>query len=517
MKKIYILLVIISLVFHSSILHAQENFYKSFSIDPFGTSNSKIVDVINTYNNGFAYMLLSGGIIVTDSALNIKFYKKLFNDSTNIYFDLNIIQTTDSGYIIGTICYPFANNKLGCVVKFDKNGYYMWSKSYYHPTISSNTIGSIISSDNNGFYMVAGGCVGGPVLLKCDQLGNIIWQKKINTSNTVLKIVKYSVGKYIIYGEHVYSDYLGKLSVSLVDTSGNFLWVKEYDNSEVNFPVEAHKTSNNEISLLVNLRGINYQNRNATVHIDSLGNFLWAKKNQTTDSTAHFELKAFTETSDNGYLYTGVMKFPSTSYYRIVYMKTDFENNIEWIRHFTSINQVLCTYNEGVKVLSKNEKNFVFCNNCDGLSIAKLDKFGYGFCNIDSTTFNTENISYSVSSQNVNTINEDFFSENNYFNFQNVEVNLINYCTDFHLFIEDEIYNDFNLYPNPAKESLSIEMSAFIKDASISIYNLEGQIILQQPIHQSKSTFDISGLTQGLYLIKLITSEGIVVKKFIKE
>lgn len=79
------------------------------------------------------------------------------------------------------------------------------------------------------------------------------------------------------------------------------------------------------------------------------------------------------------------------------------------------------------------------------------------------------------------------------------------------------IENIIKIYPNPAKTHITIEMQEVENDCLFSIYNNNGQEILQQKINKNKTQFDISSLTRGVYLVKLIYENGVKVEKLIKE
>ena len=40
--------------------------------------------------------------------------------------------------------------------------------------------------------------------------------------------------------------------------------------------------------------------------------------------------------------------------------------------------------------------------------------------------------------------------------------------------------SDIKIYPNPAQESITIEITAPVKNAAVSIYNMQGQLVMQQ-------------------------------------
>ena len=74
---------------------------------------------------------------------------------------------------------------------------------------------------------------------------------------------------------------------------------------------------------------------------------------------------------------------------------------------------------------------------------------------------------------------------------------------------------DINIYPIPAKQTLNISASTFMK--SFSITSVAGQIIISKRIDTTDYKINISTLQSGVYFIGLETEKGIIEKKFIKE
>jgi photosystem II stability/assembly factor-like uncharacterized protein len=71
-----------------------------------------------------------------------------------------------------------------------------------------------------------------------------------------------------------------------------------------------------------------------------------------------------------------------------------------------------------------------------------------------------------------------------------------------------------NIFPNPAKDNLTIET---IEKATVEILNIEGQILKTINVADKKTTIDLRNLSSGVYIIKARTENGVVVKKFVKE
>lgn len=69
-------------------------------------------------------------------------------------------------------------------------------------------------------------------------------------------------------------------------------------------------------------------------------------------------------------------------------------------------------------------------------------------------------------------------------------------------------------YPNPATDNLTIEV---LQKSTIDILNMEGQIVKTIKEASSKVTVDLKALSSGVYMVKIRSDKGIVIKKFIKE
>ncbi len=74
--------------------------------------------------------------------------------------------------------------------------------------------------------------------------------------------------------------------------------------------------------------------------------------------------------------------------------------------------------------------------------------------------------------------------------------------------------SDFLIFPNPATENISLVMAG---KSTIEILNSEGQVIKILKTEDNTTTVDVSGLSRGMYFVKIITEKGIGVKKFVKE
>ena len=77
----------------------------------------------------------------------------------------------------------------------------------------------------------------------------------------------------------------------------------------------------------------------------------------------------------------------------------------------------------------------------------------------------------------------------------------------------------FIIYPNPAKESITIERTKFKteNDGSLSVYSMVGQLLIQQKMQGHKTEIDISSLPFGIYFVKYVSNGFTETGKFVKD
>jgi len=75
--------------------------------------------------------------------------------------------------------------------------------------------------------------------------------------------------------------------------------------------------------------------------------------------------------------------------------------------------------------------------------------------------------------------------------------------------------DNFSIFPNPANSEIKIKCDG-LKPIGITISNILGETFYQAPIGNTQSSIDISGLSNGIYFVQLLTPQGVVSKKLIK-
>ena len=83
---------------------------------------------------------------------------------------------------------------------------------------------------------------------------------------------------------------------------------------------------------------------------------------------------------------------------------------------------------------------------------------------------------------------------------------------------ETQGVSEIKIYPNPANcNFINIEMPQTANENTLIICYITGQELIRKKINEYKSTIGISGLSKGVYFVKVINDKGIKILKFIKE
>ncbi len=81
----------------------------------------------------------------------------------------------------------------------------------------------------------------------------------------------------------------------------------------------------------------------------------------------------------------------------------------------------------------------------------------------------------------------------------------------------EELTSSLLLYPNPVEDRLYIETEVEVEE--VVVYTITGVVVGQQTTvnGQQTSSIDVSNLKSGVYFVKIVTNEGDIVKRIIKQ
>ena len=77
--------------------------------------------------------------------------------------------------------------------------------------------------------------------------------------------------------------------------------------------------------------------------------------------------------------------------------------------------------------------------------------------------------------------------------------------------------NKANIYPNPAHDFLNVDLLSPVNISYIEIFNAQGILVKSHVLANNQNTLDLRDLNCGIYLLKIYTDNGCVVKKLIKQ
>ena len=83
--------------------------------------------------------------------------------------------------------------------------------------------------------------------------------------------------------------------------------------------------------------------------------------------------------------------------------------------------------------------------------------------------------------------------------------------------VNENLMTNCSIYPNPANDKLYVETLTQTQILTVEIYDIYGRIQKLSAISGQQSVIDVAGLNSGIYIIKINTKEGNIVKQFIKQ
>ena len=99
-------------------------------------------------------------------------------------------------------------------------------------------------------------------------------------------------------------------------------------------------------------------------------------------------------------------------------------------------------------------------------------------------------------------------------------LNSINFSIDQVAFVSDELFANFNLYPNPSKGLITVNFDVFSSDeVLIELFDIRGRKISQSKFKVSGTLFneslDYQSVAKGLYILKIKNGQNRISKKII--
>ena len=80
--------------------------------------------------------------------------------------------------------------------------------------------------------------------------------------------------------------------------------------------------------------------------------------------------------------------------------------------------------------------------------------------------------------------------------------------------VENQIFEDFKIYPNPNNGSFEIQMTNLSAETEIEILDLHGKVIYRNNFYNKNQNINIENISRGIYIVKATQNGNIRTKKF---
>lgn len=247
----------------------------------------------------------------------------------------NIISTSDSGFAMA----PMTNSGDLRIVKFDKNGNFLWSKQYGAGYGSPR---SIIQTSDGGFALVGDEYYFTPsvfksYVVKTDAFGNMQWDKALFTTSTLrgCDIVQNTDNSYVICGIDQSWQPTGNVLLYKLSSNGNLIWCKSIGTPALDEAYSIKKTADNGFIISGNT-SIN-GNDIMLIKTDSAGVVEWAYAYGTPSYDGNYISHSLDTDADGGYSFFGYTMTGTVGSADLLLLKTTSNGDVAWSRTYGSI------------------------------------------------------------------------------------------------------------------------------------------------------------------------------------
>lgn len=81
--------------------------------------------------------------------------------------------------------------------------------------------------------------------------------------------------------------------------------------------------------------------------------------------------------------------------------------------------------------------------------------------------------------------------------------------------VQKEKWNDFAVYPNPAKNKVTIQLDKPMSDMQLIVRDNLGRVVMRRAMKKGQNTFDITALNPGVYFVQIGNKETKRTKKLV--
>jgi len=505
-------------------------------------SGNSYVTVIRNSNMGIQKYNPNGTMIwstsTTGAALN-QFGGIALDGSGNCYVSGTFYDTCYFGAIMMVANPGFTSNWAGFVAKLDPSGNFVWVQK-----TTKNTQGQAINTTLSGDVIVSGYTFGNP--------GDIFTvagvSATISNSKKMFYLAKLDAngnGQWVKLYEGAYPSYtsIPRMRELITDNSGNIYGTGLYAASSTG-------------SSTVDFGGVSLSGKGGeafTFKADNNGNVLWAK--QSSSSTSSKELSGQGLGVDvSGNVYTGgwmketatfgsltaTMVSDPTYNNDLFVVKYDNSGNEQWVKVVTPV-KADNTYQNQIGVDVSSNGDVYVAGYCFPVSTSTID-LGDG---VTVTPASFKNNTYVVKINNTGITQWAKWNNSSFVNdkFQDIALDPAENCyvaglwasgtgydalaapTGDNIFVlklgnnplsgigETLAGNTFSVYPNPAKENVTI--GNLPNGSTINITDITGKVFYSSVIKSEQTTISTTEFVNGVYILQVNNNGSIATKKLV--
>jgi len=503
MKKIALLLTVLTLSFTK--VNAQITFVKTYTIPGSVSDGFSIVEDI------------AGGYLFTGiSTDTITYISNTFLAKCDPLGMVNWLKNYDTSFFFPSMK-RFVNGDLliaggQSIMKLDNLGNVIWSKRISGISFIAEE-GFIITSDGgvaiSTYLQVQADC--SLQLIRLDSSGNVLWSKETPLSSNSIgsnKIIETFDGALLTAFDEYVTNLAQQIFVIKTDANGNLLWSKSFGFTSFDHVTDVMQSADGNYIIAGSVSG-----NSCIFKLDTAGTSIWAK----TYGQSEISFRKILEATSGNLILAGAYR---DSVNDALVLSMDSMGNILIARTYAgvfgaNVNDIYPTVDMGyIAVCSDgvaNPGNPTFYMQL--LKLIKMDSLLYTACDLQTLNFVVSNQSLSL---HIGTylIPGNISSSPVVVNQYQTQMTPTLVCKVIGV---DEMGIDdlIEIFPNPTTDKLTIEInSSYIQ--KISICNLTGKLIKTISCNNSNLEIDVSNLSPGIYFLNGTSDQGTFRKRFVK-
>jgi hypothetical protein len=431
----------------------------------------------------------------------------------------SIDQTTDGGYIITGMTESYGNGSGDVwLLKLNSVGDTVWTKTIGESITEEGL--TVRQTSDDGFIITArkGSIPFDTELIKTNNVGDTLWTQTFGAaeSDILSGIQETDDNGFILSGwTQSFGNMNGQADSWLVKTNniGDTLWTKTYGGLGWE-QGKAIQTNDGGFLLTSVTHSFNNSGQAWLIKTNNVGDTLWTK---LYGGFWNEYISNSIQTSDNGYALIGQTNSFGNGNNDVWFIKTDINGDTLWTKTYGGSDDDF-----GISIDQTNDGGYIISagTNSSGNGLVdywliKTNALGdtlwtrtYGGSSNDypGECYQTADGGYIMMGYTESFGNGDH-------DIWLIKTDANGIASNIELFIS----NNLTLYPNPVADILTIEGFESLKGiAKIEVVNLNGQIVHVNS-DLSTSQLDVSGLSNGTYIISVYHKGGVEKVKFVKK